>query len=133
MPPFTSHLFICGNQRPVGHPRGCCDPTGTDELRNAFKQQLKSRGLGPLVRANGAGCLEQCEFGPTVVIYPQGIWYGRVQIADVPRIIEETLLQGHVLEDLLIPAACLNNGQCAVRRQSDPATCGSCGNTQNEA
>ena len=126
MPAFESHLFICGNQRAPGHPRGCCDPTGTDALRDAFKQALKRYKLGPLVRANGAGCLEQCEFGPAVVIYPQGIWYGRVQVSDVSRIIEETLIQGRILEDLLIPAACLNNTQCAVKQRSDSASCQSC-------
>ena len=90
MPTFTHHIFICTNQRSPGHRRGCCDPEGTEELRNAFKAEIKSRKLGPLVRANKAGCLEQCEHGPTVVIYPQGIFYGHVTVADVPRIIEQT-------------------------------------------
>ncbi|MCY2963179.1 MAG: (2Fe-2S) ferredoxin domain-containing protein [Planctomycetota bacterium] len=108
MPAFTDHLFVCCNQRAEGHPRGSCDPEGTEALRNAFKAELKKRKLGPLVRANSAGCLDQCELGPTVVIYPQGIWYGRVQLSDVPRIIEETVVQGKILEDLRIPEDRLN-------------------------
>ena len=83
MTAFTHHIFICCNQRSPGHTRGCCDPSGAEQLRNAFKTEVKRRGLNPLVRANKAGCLEQCELGPTVVIYPQGIWYGRVQLEDV--------------------------------------------------
>jgi (2Fe-2S) ferredoxin len=114
MPAFTSHIFICGNRRPEGSPRGCCNPDGTDALRDAFKTELKSRGLGPLVRANAAGCLEQCELGPTVVIYPQGIWYGRVQLTDVARIIDETIIGGRILDDLLIPPALLNNRPAAT-------------------
>lgn len=108
MPPFTSHIFICTNRREPGNSRGSCDPAGTGELRDCFKAELKRRNLGPLVRANQSGCLDQCELGPTVVIYPQGIWYGRVQVADVPRIIEETVIGGRVIEDLLIPDDWLN-------------------------
>jgi (2Fe-2S) ferredoxin len=108
MPPFTSHIFVCCNTREPGNARGCCDPDGKQRLRDCFKKELKRRELGPLVRANQAGCLDQCELGPTVVIYPQGIWYGHVTLADVPRIIDETIRQGRILEDLLIPDAQLN-------------------------
>jgi (2Fe-2S) ferredoxin len=113
MPKFTCHLFVCGNQRSPGHSRGCCDATGRGELRERFKRELKARGLtdgklGPLVRANGAGCLDQCELGPVVVLYPQEIWYGGVTPDDVPRIIDETILGGRVLEDLVIPEDKLN-------------------------
>ena len=61
-----------------------------------------------MVRANKAGCLDQCELGPTVVIYPQGVWYGSVTPADVPRIIEETVVGGKILDDLKIPEHRLN-------------------------
>ena len=81
-------------------------------MRNAFKVEVGKRKLGPLVRANKAGCLEQCEHGPTVVIYPQGIWYGKVTPADVPRILDETVIGGRILEDLLIADTCLNNPNC---------------------
>ncbi|MEX1097904.1 MAG: (2Fe-2S) ferredoxin domain-containing protein [Planctomycetales bacterium] len=113
MPAFTHHLFICCNRRSPEHRRGCCDPEGSEALRNAFAAAIKRRGLGPLVRANRAGCLEQCEHGPTVAIYPQGIFYGNVALADVERIVEETVLGGRVLDDLRIPDECLNNPQCA--------------------
>ncbi len=108
MAAFTHHIFICCNRREPGHSRGCCDPDGSLALRDCFKAELKRRNLGPLVRANQSGCLEQCELGPTVVIYPQGIWYGNVQPADVPRIVEETIIQGRIIEDLRIPDAWLN-------------------------
>ncbi|MGQ0635199.1 MAG: (2Fe-2S) ferredoxin domain-containing protein [Planctomycetaceae bacterium] len=108
MPAFTHHIFICCNRREPGNPRGCCNPDGSEALRNAFKAEVKKRNLGPLVRANLAGCLDQCELGPTVVIYPQAVWYGGVQLADVPRIIEETVLGGRVLEDLAIAPEKLN-------------------------
>jgi len=108
MPKFTHHIFVCCNQRSEGHPRGCCDPQGNEALKSALKAELSKRGLKPLVRANSAGCLEQCELGPTLVIYPQEIWYGGVQLEDVPRIVEQTIEQGKVLEDLLIDESWLN-------------------------
>lgn len=107
MPAFTQHIFVCGNQRACGHPRGCCDPDGTNSLRNALKAALKKRNPGPLVRVNSAGCLDQCECGPTMVIYPDGIWYGNVRAEDVPRI-ADAVIQGVVLEDLVIPNGMLN-------------------------
>jgi (2Fe-2S) ferredoxin len=110
MPRFTHHIFVCCNQRAPGHSRGCCDPAGAETLRNALKAEVKSRELGSLVRVNKAGCLDQCELGPTVVIYPQAIWYGGVQLTDVRRIVEETIVGGRVIEDLAIPDAWLSQG-----------------------
>ncbi len=108
MPPFACHIFVCCNTREPGHSRGCCDPDASESLRNRFATELKSRQLDAPVRANRAGCLDQCEYGPTVVIYPQQIWYGRVRAEDVPRIVDETVIGGRVLEDLRIPDECLN-------------------------
>ena len=108
MAEFTHHIFICCNQRDKDSSRGSCDPDGNEKLRSAFKKEVERRGLKPLVRANSAGCLDQCELGPTVVIYPQAIWYGGVKVKDVPRIVEETIVGGRVLPDLLIPADKLN-------------------------
>ncbi len=105
MPKFTSHIFVCCNA-------GSCDKDGKEKLRSKFKKELKHRGLTPQVRANTSGCLDQCDLGPTVVIYPQAIWYGHVTEGDVSRIIEETIIGGKVLEDLLIPDEQLNCKKC---------------------
>ena len=108
MPKFTHHIFVCCNQRDPASGRGCCNPAGNEALRSCFKAEIKRRNLGPLVRANFAGCLDQCERGPTVVIYPQAIWYGGVTLDDVPRIVQETIIEGRVLPDLVIPDQLLN-------------------------
>lgn len=108
MPKFECHLFVCCNRREPGNSRGCCDPEGTEALRARFKSELEKRKLGPLFRANKAGCLDQCEQGPVAVIYPQAIWYGKVKLSDVERIIDETMIGGRVLEDLVIDDALLN-------------------------
>ncbi len=120
MPAFTHHIFVCCNRRSADHPRGSCDSAGGEALRNAMKAEVKRRKLAPLVRANKAGCLEQCEHGPTVAIYPQNIFYGGVTVADVPRIVEETIIGGRILEDLRIADDCLNNRDCPhIRARRD--------------
>jgi (2Fe-2S) ferredoxin len=109
---FTHLVFVCTNQREPNHPRGCCNPDGAEAIRNALQSEFKRRGLTPLARACKSGCLEQCELGPTVMILggptDKPIWYGRVRPEDVPRIVEETVLAGNVLEDLHIPDEWLN-------------------------
>ena len=74
-----------------------------------YYKEIAGRGLTPAVRANQSGCLDQCEYGPTVVIYPQAIWYGRVTTDDVARIVEETILNQRVITELVIPDECLNS------------------------
>jgi (2Fe-2S) ferredoxin len=95
------------NQREPGHPRPCCDPTGQGQLQRLFKTKLAQRGLR-LVRANKSGCLDQCELGPTVVVYPEAVWYGNVQPEDVDEIIESHLVHGRPVRRLLIPDEILN-------------------------
>jgi (2Fe-2S) ferredoxin len=112
MAKFEKHIFICTNQRPDGNPRGCCDPYGNAELHRAFKEKLKKHGIpNSKVRANKAGCLDQCEVGPTVVVYPDNVWYGSVTPADVDEIIDAHIVGGNPVARLVIPDAVLNNTQ----------------------
>jgi (2Fe-2S) ferredoxin len=113
MAKFKHHIFICTNQRPPENPRGCCDPSGLGTLQLRFKKELAARGLKHEVRANKAGCLDQCEHGPTVVIYPEAVWYGGVTGADVAEIVESHILNGVPVERLMLPDECLNTEACA--------------------
>jgi len=100
---FQRHLFVCVNDRGPGHPRGCCAQKGSVDVAVAFKRGIHERGLKRVVRANKAGCLDQCERGTTVVVYPEGIWYGGVSVDDVEEIIESHVLGGVPVERLVIP------------------------------
>ena len=91
---FNKHIFICENKRPEGHPRGCCYDKGSAEIREYFKLRLKELGLNSEIRANGSGCLDACEFGASLVVYPEQIWYGAVTKDDVDEII-----QSHIIND----------------------------------
>jgi (2Fe-2S) ferredoxin len=108
MPKFECHVFVCENERPAGHPRGCCAGRGSEAVRLAMKDEISRRGLKGKVRANSAGCLDQCALGVTVVVYPQQVWYGNVKVEDVPEIFEKHLLGGQIVERLRIPDAVLN-------------------------
>jgi (2Fe-2S) ferredoxin len=112
MPKFEKHIFICGNQRPPGHLRGCCDPAAKAELQKLFKQNLAERGLERRVRANQSGCLDQCEHGPNLVVYPEGVWYGGVTPGDVDEIIESHILGGKPVERLMLRDSCINTPSC---------------------
>lgn len=112
MAPFERHIFVCGNQRAPDHPRGCCDPDASDALQKVFKKALAARGLNGRVRANKAGCLDQCEHGPTVVVYPEAVWYGHVTAADVAEIVDAHIAGGVPVERLRLADACINTGSC---------------------
>jgi (2Fe-2S) ferredoxin len=116
MPKYTRHIFICGNQRPGDHPRGSCDPAGAGALQRAFKASLAQTSARASVRANKAGCLDQCEHGPTVVVYPEAVWYGNISPADVDLIVQEHIVGGRPVERLQIADACLNNASCPHRK-----------------
>jgi len=109
MAKFQKHIFVCMNTREAGHPRGCCDPTGQGELQRLFKVKLAERGIAnSSVRANKCGCLDQCELGPTVVVYPEAVWYGHVGPEDVDEIIDAHIVGGLPVERLVIPDAVVN-------------------------
>jgi (2Fe-2S) ferredoxin len=113
MPKFQRHIFVCANQRDEGHPRGSCDPTGKAVLQKVFKKKLAEHGIrGDVVRANKSGCLEQCEHGPTVVVYPDAVWYGRVTEDDVDEIVESHIIGGEPVARLVLPDECLNTANC---------------------
>ena len=96
---YDKHVFICTNQR-VNSERPSCGEAHGMELVAAFKKEIKDRGLNVNMRAQKTGCLDICELGPSVVVYPEGVFYGHVQISDVVEIVEEHLIQGRPVERL---------------------------------
>jgi (2Fe-2S) ferredoxin len=99
---FKHHIFICMNERTAEDPRGSCTAKGSETVHDAFKTEVKKRGLKSSVRANRAGCLDHCAMGPSVVIYPQGVWYRVNNPKDVAEIIEKHVCGGKIVERLLM-------------------------------
>ncbi len=92
-PYYDRHVFVCTNVRPEGHPRGCCKAKGSEGLRDYMKARAKELGLKK-VRINSAGCLDRCELGPTMVIYPEGVWYSPKTREDIDEILRRHLVEG---------------------------------------
>src|SRR5689334_14437934 len=98
MPELQPHVFICTHRREPGKPKGCCAEKGADEIRETFKRELAQRGLKGQMRANAAGCLDQCARGPAVVVYPEQVWYTVPTPEDAVEIVERHLISGIPVE-----------------------------------
>jgi (2Fe-2S) ferredoxin len=99
---FARHVFFCCNQREA--PEACCACHGAADMQAYAKQQIKARGLSGAgkVRINKAGCLDRCDEGPVLVVYPEAVWYTYVDRTDIDEIIERHLVGGEVVERLVI-------------------------------
>jgi (2Fe-2S) ferredoxin len=99
---FQYHVFFCLNQREDG--ASCCMDKGAGAAFDHMKARVKKLGLnGPdKVRINRAGCFDRCGEGPLLVVYPQAIWYTFVDNEDIDEIIDSHLINGNVVERLVI-------------------------------
>ena len=99
---YKYHMFFCTNQRPDG--RACCQDHDAQAMRDYTKDRTKKLGLAGKgkVRVNNAGCMDRCAQGPTVVVYPEGVWYTYKSKSDLDEIIERHLQNGQVVERLKI-------------------------------
>jgi (2Fe-2S) ferredoxin len=96
------HIFVCQNERAEDNPRGCCLRKGSDKVLKAFKKEIHERGIRSAVEFDGSTCIDTCAWGPTVVIYPEGVWYGKVTPEDVPEILD-AITAGTTVQRLLVP------------------------------
>lgn len=100
-PYFRVHIFACTNTRPDKHPRGSCAARGSVKLRDYMKARAKELGIDG-VRVNSAGCLDRCELGPVVVIYPEGVWYSVQATEDIDEILQTHVIDGGRVSRLLL-------------------------------
>ncbi len=98
---YQTHILCCCNQRPEGHPRSCCGDRGGKELMETMTARIAEMGVEN-VTITEAGCMERCELGPTMVIYPDAVWYSYSNEADIDEIIESHLKGGKLVERLIL-------------------------------
>jgi (2Fe-2S) ferredoxin len=98
---YDIHVFVCTNQRSGGERLSCGETHGLN-LVAEFKKQLKDLKVGLKTRANKSGCLGICDFGPTIAIYPDGIFYVGVKVEDVKEIIESHIVNKIPVKRLLL-------------------------------
>ncbi|HCZ17262.1 MAG TPA: (2Fe-2S) ferredoxin domain-containing protein [Accumulibacter sp.] len=99
---FKHHVFFCCNQRGPGET--CCNNSGATAAQTYAKDrigELKLKGVGK-VRINKAGCMDRCDSGPVLVVYPEAVWYSYVDSEDIEEIIQEHLVHGRVVDRLRI-------------------------------
>ena len=92
MQPFRYHVFVCDQQKPEGMP--CCGVRGGRALADALRREIGRRGLAAQVQVTASGALGLCERGPNMVVYPEGVWYSGVRVADVPEIVASHFIEG---------------------------------------
>ena len=99
---FQHHVFFCINERDDG--RACCADRNAQALQEYAKKRLKTSNMnGPgKIRINKAGCLDRCEEGPVMVVYPEGIWYTYIDEEDIDEIVDSHLIAGKPVERLKI-------------------------------
>jgi (2Fe-2S) ferredoxin len=99
---FQHHVFFCINERNDG--RACCADRNAQALQEYAKKRLKTLNMnGPgKIRINKAGCLDRCEEGPVLVVYPEGIWYTYIDQEDIDEIVDSHLVAGKPVERLKI-------------------------------
>ena len=99
---YERHVFFCCNQRKEG--AACCNDHGASDVRDYAKDKIKSLKLNGegKVRVNSAGCMDRCDEGPVMVVYPEAVWYTYVDREDIGEIVSEHLQHGRVVERLKI-------------------------------
>ena len=99
---YAKHVFMCTNQR--DNEKKCCQQANASEILDYAKSRVKELGLSEKkqIRINKAGCLGRCAEGPSIVIYPEGVWYTYANKSDIDEIIQQHLIDGKIVERLLM-------------------------------
>jgi (2Fe-2S) ferredoxin len=97
---FEKHVFICANDK--DSPKKCCGSQHGMQLVEAFKLAYAEAGSPAKIRVQRAGCLDFCGKGPAMVVYPEGVFYGNVQLEDVQELTQKHLIEGEIVTRLQI-------------------------------
>ena len=100
------HTHVCENEVKYKHQVLVCGGTGctssgSNKLIDEFHAQIKAHGIEGEVQVVRTGCFGLCELGPIVIVYPEGVFYAQCSIDNVQRIVEEHIIGGNVIDDLV--------------------------------
>ncbi len=90
---IRSHVMVCGGTG--------CTSSNSGAVINEFERLLTEKGLDKEIKVVRTGCFGLCEAGPVCIVYPEGAFYSHVKVEDVSRIVEEHLIKGRIVKELL--------------------------------
>ena len=90
---YRSNVLVCGGTG--------CSSSNSQEIMRRLEEEIKKKGLDKEVNVVCTGCFGLCSLGPAVIVYPEGSFYSKVTLADIPEIVEEHLLKGRIVKRLL--------------------------------
>ena len=90
---FRSNVLVCGGTG--------CTSSNSEQIIEKLQEEIKAQGLEKEVNVIRTGCFGLCALGPIMVVYPEGAFYSRVTVEDVPEIVSEHLLKGRIVKRLL--------------------------------
>jgi NADP-reducing hydrogenase subunit HndC len=90
---YRSHVLVCGGAG--------CTSSHSEEIIKALEEQIAAKGLADEIKVIKTGCFGLCAIGPIMIVYPEGSFYSEVKVEDVPEIVEEHLVKGHIVKRLL--------------------------------
>lgn len=96
------HIFICTSCRANGQQKGFCFQKGSVDIVQRFMEAVEENDLSGEVMITNTGCFGICDKGPIAVVYPEGIWYGNLSEEDVDKIVEQHILEGNPVKELMI-------------------------------
>lgn len=96
------HIFVCTSCRLNGVQKGACIAKESDAIVAEFLEKLDENDLTNTVMVSNTGCFGMCTKGPVAVVYPEGVWYGNIMVDDVEEIVESHIIDGKVVERLVI-------------------------------
>ncbi|HOK08236.1 MAG TPA: (2Fe-2S) ferredoxin domain-containing protein [Candidatus Hydrogenedens sp.] len=88
--PYKKTIFVCTNKKD-DNTKPCCGVHKSDEFVVKLKQSIRDKNLKDVIRVSRTGCLGQCEHGPNIMVYPEGIWYSYVKEEDIPFLLDEIM------------------------------------------
>lgn len=96
------HIFVCTSCRINGQQKGLCYSKASVDIVTKFMEAIEDNDLSSEVMITNTGCFGICDKGPIAVIYPDGIWYGNLTEESVETIVEEHIINGTPVEELMI-------------------------------
>jgi (2Fe-2S) ferredoxin len=100
MEPFRYHVYVC-TQDKSDPAAPSCPNKGSKQVLEALRAELGKNGLADEVQVTTSGSIGLCTRGPNLVVYPEGVWYSAVQVADVPEIVKSHFINGQPVSRLL--------------------------------